>query len=146
MSDDGSKFLTLHEAADRLGVHYMTVYRRVQLGMLPARKVGGTWRKMPVGLGEAMPSLRDSFTEEGLKSLSDAKYDGDDTVDGKPALVYSYKNVTPKGNYPFSSKIFISKDTGLPLKITVDYDNGTLKQMNVVYDTETPVTIEPPIN
>ncbi|MCU1364529.1 MAG: putative corrinoid protein [Ilumatobacteraceae bacterium] len=35
--------LTLHEAATRLGVHYMTAYRYVRLGLLPARKVGGTW-------------------------------------------------------------------------------------------------------
>jgi len=35
--------LSLHEAADLLGVHYMTIYRRVRLGMLPARKVDGTW-------------------------------------------------------------------------------------------------------
>ena len=39
--------ITLHEAADRLGVHYMTVYRYVRLGMLPAEKVGGTWRVDP---------------------------------------------------------------------------------------------------
>lgn len=36
--------LTLHEAAERLGVHYMTAYRYVRLGLLPAIKVGGTWR------------------------------------------------------------------------------------------------------
>ncbi|MCU1398858.1 MAG: putative corrinoid protein [Acidimicrobiales bacterium] len=35
--------LTLHEAATLLGVHYMTAYRYVRLGLLPARKVGGTW-------------------------------------------------------------------------------------------------------
>ena len=52
MSDDGSGLLTLHEAADRLGVHYMTVYRRIRLGMLPARKVGGTWRIDPADLTE----------------------------------------------------------------------------------------------
>src|SRR5688572_29801526 len=39
-----SKFLTLHEAAERLGVHYMTVYRYVRLGQLAARKERGTWR------------------------------------------------------------------------------------------------------
>lgn len=39
-SDD----LTLQEAADELGVHYMTAYRYVRLGLLPARKEGGTWR------------------------------------------------------------------------------------------------------
>lgn len=36
--------LTLQEAADRLGVHYMTAYRYVRLGLLPAEKVGGSWR------------------------------------------------------------------------------------------------------
>ncbi len=35
---------TLQEVADELGVHYMTTYRYVRLGMLPAHKVGSTWR------------------------------------------------------------------------------------------------------
>lgn len=35
---------TLHEAADTLGVHYMTVYRYVRLGVIAATKVGGSWR------------------------------------------------------------------------------------------------------
>lgn len=34
----------MQEAATELGVHYMTVYRYVRLGMLPARKVGASWR------------------------------------------------------------------------------------------------------
>jgi excisionase family DNA binding protein len=40
MTDTG---LTLHEAAEMLGVHYMTAYRYVRLGLLPARKVAGSW-------------------------------------------------------------------------------------------------------
>ena len=36
--------LTLQEAADRLGVHYMTAYRYVRLGLLPATKEGSSWR------------------------------------------------------------------------------------------------------
>jgi len=36
--------MTLQEAADLLEVHYMTAYRYVRLGLLPAEKVGGTWR------------------------------------------------------------------------------------------------------
>lgn len=35
--------LTLHEAADELGVHYMTAYRYVRLGLLDAVKLGGIW-------------------------------------------------------------------------------------------------------
>lgn len=36
--------LTLVEAAERLGVHYMTVYRYVRTGRLPATKAGTEWR------------------------------------------------------------------------------------------------------
>ena len=35
--------LTLHETADMLGVHYMTAYRYVRLGLLPAHKKQGGW-------------------------------------------------------------------------------------------------------
>src|SRR5580765_8141193 len=108
-------------------------------------KTGGKWSKMPGNNNASIPTLRDSFTEEGLKTLSDVKFDGNETVDGKPALVYRYKNVTPKGGYPFTSKIWIGADTGLPIKIEVNYDNGALKQMTVNYDTESKVAIEPPI-
>lgn len=43
MSDDETE-ITLHEAATALGVHYMTAYRYVRLGLLPAHKAGGGWR------------------------------------------------------------------------------------------------------
>ncbi len=36
--------LTLQQAADELGVHYMTAYRYLRLGQLDAHKVGGGWR------------------------------------------------------------------------------------------------------
>ena len=36
--------LTLQEAADALGVHYMTAYRYVRLGLLEASKSRGAWR------------------------------------------------------------------------------------------------------
>jgi MerR family transcriptional regulator, light-induced transcriptional regulator len=42
MTDQG--YLTLPEAAEELGVHYMTVYRYVRTGQLPAERVGGSWR------------------------------------------------------------------------------------------------------
>jgi hypothetical protein len=101
------------------------------------------WSKMP-GNGSSIPNLRDSFTEEGLKTLSDVKFEGEESIDGKAAMVYSYKNVTPKGGFPFTSKTYVNKETGLPMRIKVDYENGTLKTMTVNYDTETPVTIEAP--
>ena len=53
MPSDPARHLSLHEAADLLGVHYMTIYRRVRLGNLPARKVGGTWWVDPADLERA---------------------------------------------------------------------------------------------
>lgn len=50
---DADEAITLHEAADRLGVHYMTAYRYVRLGRLPARKSGGEWRVDPRDLALA---------------------------------------------------------------------------------------------
>lgn len=44
--------LTLHAAADALGVHYMTAYRYVRLGLLAASKMGGTWRVAQSDLDE----------------------------------------------------------------------------------------------
>jgi len=108
-------------------------------------KAGGKWAKSPGANANSIPSLRDSFTEEGLKSLNDVQSAGTETIDGKEANVYTYKNVTPKGQYPFESRIWISQDSGLPMKIVVDYPSGVLKQMTVVYDTDTPVKIEPPV-
>jgi excisionase family DNA binding protein len=51
--DPGVGELTLHEAADRLGVHYMTVYRWVRTGRLPATRIGAEWRVDPADV-EAM--------------------------------------------------------------------------------------------
>lgn len=108
-------------------------------------KRGGSWSKLPVDVGSMIPNLRDSYTEEGLKMLSDAKYIGEETIDGKVALAYTYTNTSTKIKTPFTSKMWIAKDSGLPLKTIIDYTGIDLKQMTIVYDTETPVKIEAPI-
>lgn len=135
-------------APDRFRVQYLggtgAGMEMIFIGKDMFMKTGDKWTKMP-GSGASIPTLRDSFTEEGLRSLTDVKFEGDDAVDGEPALVYSFGNVTPVGGHPFTSKMWVSKDTGLPLKIYVEYTNGVLKHMTINYDTETPVTIEPPI-
>jgi hypothetical protein len=108
-------------------------------------KTGGKWRKLGVDIGSSIPSLRDTFNEQGLRLLTDVKFEGEDAVNGKPSLLYSYSNTTPKDNIAYKSKIWIGKDSGLPQKILVDYAGGSLRQMTVAYDTDATVTIEPPI-
>src|SRR5829696_2391573 len=50
--------LTLQEAADRLGVHYMTVYRWVRTGRLPATKQGASWAVREADLDEVTEPTR----------------------------------------------------------------------------------------
>jgi excisionase family DNA binding protein len=44
------KPLTLPQVADKLGLHYMTVYRYVRTGRLPAKRVRGAWQVDPADL------------------------------------------------------------------------------------------------
>jgi excisionase family DNA binding protein len=44
--------VSLDQAAKRLGVHYMTVYRYVRLGQLPAERRDGTWHVLVSDLDE----------------------------------------------------------------------------------------------
>lgn len=56
-----SPVVTLHEAADLLGVHYMTAYRYVRTGRLPAAKHGAEWR---VGLAD-LEAFREATARPG---------------------------------------------------------------------------------
>ncbi len=47
---DDDELLSLRDAADQLGVHYMTAYRYLRLGTLPAKKVSGVWQVRPSDL------------------------------------------------------------------------------------------------
>ncbi len=51
----GDRRLTLQQAADQLGVHYMTAYRYVRTGRLPAVRQGGAWRINPTDLDRVRP-------------------------------------------------------------------------------------------
>ena len=137
-----------YAAPDRYHVKYLggtgSGMEIIYVGKDSYMKSGDKWSKMPAA-GTSIPTLRDSFTDAGLKTLSDVKFEGEDTVDGKPAMLYSYKNVTPVGAYPFTCKIWIGQKTGVPLKIYSEYSNGMLKNMTVNYDTESPVSIEAPV-
>ena len=80
-----------------------------------------------------------------MKSISDVKFESEESVNGKPALVYSYKLKTVVGNFPVNQKIWVSKSSGLPMKSYVEYSNGPIKTLTTTFDTESPVTIELPV-
>ena len=106
-------------------------------------KEGDSWKKTD---GQSSPpTLRNSYSDEVMKTLSDVHFEGEETVNGKPALVYSYKAMMLVGNFPVAEKIWVAKNSGLPLKSYIENPSGVVKNMTITFDTESPVTIEPPI-
>ncbi|HAE55582.1 MAG TPA: hypothetical protein DEB59_02545 [Acidimicrobiaceae bacterium] len=63
-----SEMLTLTEAAERLDLHYMTVYKYVRSGKLPAKKSGGSW-EVSAGDLDAMSELERAPSGRGHRSL-----------------------------------------------------------------------------
>jgi outer membrane lipoprotein-sorting protein len=109
-------------------------------------KIGSKWQKFPMGFGMNTPNIRELFNETGLESLKDVRFVGEEPVDGKPALLYSYRNEKTDGEdeYPFTSRIWVVKADGLPHKIDVDYSSGPIKKLSINYDFEAKVKIDPP--
>ena len=68
-----SKWITLHEAAERLGVHYMTAYRYVRTGRLPARQEGARWTVDPADVDRlrAPPRRRRGVARVDRSQLAD---------------------------------------------------------------------------
>lgn len=50
--------ITLHEAADRLGIHYMTAYRYVRTGRLAAEQEGSRWMVAAADLEDLAPASK----------------------------------------------------------------------------------------
>ena len=65
--------ITLQEAADRLGVHYMTAYRYVRTGRLPARREGVQWMVDPAELARMRPPERTTRGHGTVRSEGPAK-------------------------------------------------------------------------
>ncbi len=65
--------ISLQEAADRLGVHYMTAYRYVRTGRLPARREGVQWMVDPAELEKMRPPGRTTRGHGTVRSEGPAK-------------------------------------------------------------------------
>jgi len=57
---DITKTLSLTDAAELLGVHYMTAYRYVRTGRLPATKAGAEWRVSPADVATLLEPAPDA--------------------------------------------------------------------------------------
>ncbi|MGH9947133.1 MAG: LolA family protein [Pyrinomonadaceae bacterium] len=131
---------------DRYRLKMVNGMEMIVIGNTSYMNIGGSWRKMTLPLDSTITDMRKAFDKDGRKWFSDVKYEGEETVDGKPAYVYAYHNKGPgAGVGENDSKLWIGKNDGMPIKIEAQYKSGNLRTMKIVYDLETPVTIEPPI-
>jgi outer membrane lipoprotein-sorting protein len=141
-----------YQAPDR---YHMTSLTQSEVGMSEFYiigkdmyfRTGEKWQKMPGAAGQSMPNLRKMFDEDGLKSLQNVEYLGEDSLDGEAMHKYAYRNTKtgPDVPYPFKSTIWVSKSDGLPHKIEVEYEQGDLKSMTINYDFSSKVDIKPPV-
>ncbi len=106
------------------------------------------WTAQPESDTASQGSPRDFFKDDLLKTATDFKSEGEEQIDGQPTRVYSYKGAAPGGPekklIPFTIKLWVSKATGIPVKLHGEYQEGMLKWATVAYDTKKTVTIEEP--
>src|SRR5262249_30191918 len=131
-------------APDRYHVHYHDAsgaeMEMIIIGNETFMRSGDSWNMVP-GENSPTPTLRNSFTDDVLESVSDVKYEGEENVSDKPAYVYTYHLVTRVGNFPVAQKLWVSEDSGLPVKSYVVYSDGVTKSLTTTYDTVTPETV-----
>ena len=80
-----------------------------------------------------------------VRSLSDitATADGQETIDGEAANTVTLTPVKPSADMPASFKIWISKDSGLPLKFVTEVDKDS--KNTATFDFRSPVKIGRPV-
>lgn len=133
------------QAPDRFRIKTGERLETIVIGKDIYLSMDGSYQKIPGGMGQSIPDLRKTFDKEGRKWFSEVRFVGEEMTEGKPALVYAYHNKGPGGGVGENdSKVWISKEDGLPIRIEATYKSGPMKSMKIEYDFTTPVSIEPP--
>lgn len=130
---------------DRYRIKTGNKMEMIVIGKTTYMKLGEKWQKMAMPLDSTISDMRSAFNKEGMKWFSDVKYVGEDNADGKAAYLYTYQGKGPNNIGENDSKLWVAKDSGLPIKIEAIYKSGNLKSMTIEYDYESTVTIEPPV-
>lgn len=102
----------------------------------------GKWTKAPQGQALPVSDIRKGMTEEAIKVMSDFEFMGKENLDGKETLAYRFKNSYMGES---SSKIWLSTETGLPVKVDSEGNyNGIKVEISVTYDYSKEIKIEVP--
>lgn len=128
---------------DRFRIKSGPGLERIIIGKDVYMFLGDSWAKLP-GYDGQLPDIREAFRNERTKFFSDVRFIGDETVNGTSALVYEYKNKGEGSPADNDSKIWVSKEDGLPLKIESRYKSGSVKATVVEYEYDPNIKIEAP--
>ena len=106
----------------------------------------GKWQNAGIDLSEQLSSQVKLISEEALAKIKDVQKVGTEQVNGKEAIIYSYKTEADEdAGEATTTKVWIDKDKGLPVKINVEGTiNGQVQKVSTVYNYEKPVRIEAP--
>lgn len=104
----------------------------------------GSFMKLPGGMPDSVPNLREAFEKEGRKWFSDVRFVGEETVNGRPAYAYEYVNKGPQAAGENNSKIWVAQDGGLPLRLESRFKSGNFKTMTIEYEYDPNIKIDVP--
>lgn len=133
-----------YAAPDRFRMQGSNTQEMMLIGRTTYLKIGDTWRMFSMPVDPNLVNIRKAFDKDNIKWLSNVRYVGEETVDGKPTYLYTYQNQGPNSQGENDSKVWVSTDRGLPLKIESVYKSGSMKSMTITYDYTSEVSIEAP--
>ena len=100
----------------------------------------GKWSKMATSL--PISEMRGKMTDESFALMKDFESAGKESLNGKEAFVYKFKSSFGGES---SSKMWVSAETGLPLRVDTDGSySGTKIQISITYDYEKETKIDAP--
>ena len=107
-------------------------------------KSGDSWDKLETDESPTS-TFRNNFTNEVVAGISDVNFKGEEMLDNKPVLVFSYNLVTKVGNFHVTHTIWVDAESGIPVKSLAEYHDTTQESLTTTFDVTKPVTIEAPI-
>lgn len=126
---------------DATGAHV----EMINIGKETYIRNGDSWDLVPGNDPPPTPTFRNNFTDDVLDSIANVKYQGEETLNGKPAYVYGYNLVTKVGNFKIFHTIWVDQVSGIPLKSVAEYTNESQEDtLTTSFDSLSPVSIEVP--
>jgi hypothetical protein len=117
----------------------------IVIGKVAYLKKGNKWTTLPDEGESRIPGVRDIFSDEALRGISDIQFLGEESPDGETLLRYTYAGASVGSEHLQSEmKLWVFKQTNLPAKIVIDYHSESAAVSEIVYSYPRNIRIEIP--